>query len=514
MKSRHVIVLSLFILSLSITVVAEQRGDSLLLKDATIYDGSGRPPFRGDVRVSGNRITTVGKALRPRRGELVRAVEGLALAPGFIDMHSHADSELLDVPEADVAVRQGITTVLVGQDGGSEFPLAEFLAKLEKLRPGINVATMVGHATIRQQVMGKDLFRPATATEVARMGQLAEQEMAAGAFGLSTGLEYEQAHFSTTEEVVGLARVAARHGGFYISHVRDEANRVFESFRELIEIGARAGLPAEITHIKLAAPVVLKQAAVQMPGIFAEAERQGVDLVADVYPYTYWHSTLKVIVLDRDYFNRERVEKAIADNGGAERLRIAKFALRPELESKTLAQIASEWKVDPAEVFMRVVKMGEEAKDPDDGDATVLGESMVEEDIRWFVAHPRIMFCTDGQLRGRHPRGAGAMPRILGRYVREQKVLPLEEAIRKMTSLPALRLGLRDRGRILPGYIADIVIFDPQTVSDRATVEAPLAPPIGIEAVMVGGRFAVEKGELSAERNGQVLRRQARSSKP
>lgn len=502
------------LLALLTTSAAQQTGNTLLLKNATIYDGSGKPGFRGDVRVRGTHVVEVAPSLRADKSEAVRDLNGLALAPGFIDMHSHADSDLLEVPSADVAVRQGITTVLVGQDGGSEFPLSEFFSKLEKLRPGVNVASMVGHASLRQQVMGKDLFRAATADELPRMRSLAEQEMAAGAFGLSSGLEYEQAHFSTTDEVVELARVAARHGGFYISHVRDEANRVFASFRELIEIGARAGLPAEITHIKLAAPPVLKQAATQMPAIFAEAERRGVDLAADVYPYTYWHSTLKVIVLDRDYFNREKVVKAIADNGTAARLRIANFALRPELEGKSLAQIAAEWKVDAAEVFMRIVRMGEEAAGRDDADATVLGESMVEEDIRWFIAHPRIMFCTDGQLRGRHPRGAGAMPRILGRYVREQKVITLEEAIRKLTSLPASRLGLRDRGKVAPGFVADLVIFDPQTIIDRSTVEEPLAPPVGIEAVLVGGKFAVDKGQLTGERNGQVLRRTPPPSRP
>jgi N-acyl-D-amino-acid deacylase len=313
--------------------------------------------------------------------------------------------------------------------------------------------------------------------------------------------------------VVELARVAARHGGFYISHVRDESNNVFASFRELVDIGAQSGLPAEITHIKLAAPPVLKQAAEKMPAIFAEAERRGVDLAADVYPYTYWHSTLKVIVLDRDYFNREKVVKAIADNGGAERLRIAHFRLQPQLENKTLAQIAGEWQVDPAEVFMRIVRMGEEAKDKEEADATVLGESMVEEDIRWFIAHRRIMFCTDGQLRGRHPRGAGAMPRILGRYVREQRVIPLQEAIRKLTSLPASRLGLDDRGRISKGYIADLVIFDPARIADRSTIEEPLAPPAGIAAVIVGGAFAVENNKLTGVRNGQVLRRKAASKR-
>jgi N-acyl-D-amino-acid deacylase len=492
---------------------SQQSSGSLLLRNATIYDGSGEAPFRGDVRISGAQIVEVGPSLRQRSGEHVRDLNGMALAPGFIDMHSHADSELLKVPDAEVAVRQGITTVLVGQDGGSEFPLSDFFANLEKLRPGINVASMVGHATLRMQVLGKDLFRAATADEIARMRSLAEQEMAAGAFGLSSGLEYEEAHFATTAEVVELARVAARHGGCYISHVRDESNNVFASFRELVDIGAQSGLPAEITHIKLAAPPVLKQAAEKMPAIFAEAERRGVDLAADVYPYTYWHSTLKVIVLDRDYFNREKVVKAIADNGGAERLRIAHFRLQPQLENKTLAQIAGEWQVDPAEVFMRIVRMGEEAKDKEEADATVLGESMVEEDIRWFIAHPRIMFCTDGQLRGRHPRGAGAMPRILGRYVREQRVIPLQEAIRKLTSLPASRLGLDDRGRISKGYIADLVIFDPARIADRSTIEEPLAPPAGIAAVIVGGAFAVENNKLTGVRNGQVLRRKAASKR-
>ena len=225
--------------------------ENLLLTNVTIYDGFEKPPTHGDVRITGDRITEVGPHLTPHKNERVIDEHGLALSPGFIDMHSHADRKIFDDPAAESAVRQGITTVVVGQDGDSIYPLAEFLSKLDAHPATINVASMVGHGTLREQVMGKDLFRPATPAEISHMKELVAQEMKSGAFGLSTGLEYDAGHASTTEEVIELSKVAAQFDGFYISHVRDEGNQVFDSFDEILRIGREAKLPVEITHIKL-----------------------------------------------------------------------------------------------------------------------------------------------------------------------------------------------------------------------------------------------------------------------
>lgn len=479
----------------------------ILLKNVVIYDGSGKKAHRGDVRIHGDRIAAVGH-LKPEPGEQVRDEHGLALAPGFIDMHSHADSGIFDDLNAENVVRQGITTVFVGQDGESQYPLADFFAKLEKQPASMNFASMAGHGTLREQVMGKgkELLRPSRPEELERMKHLLAQEMQAGAYGLSSGLEYDAGHFATTDEMVALSSVAAQFGGFYISHVRDEGNKVFESFQEILEIGRGAHIPVEISHIKLATTPVWHMAPTRMPRIFAEAKASGVDLKADVYPYTYWQSTLRVIVLDRDYFNQAKVAKVIAENGGADHIRLARFQPDPSLAGKTLDQIAKQWGVTPAEAYGRLVKStmpGADGKTPEEG---IIATTMSEDDVRWFIANPHIMFCTDGALHDRHPRGAGAFPRVLGRYVREEKVLSLPAAIHKMTAMPAAQLGLRDRGRVAPGYIADLVVFDPATVIDRSTVSDPEAPPQGIPQVMVSGVWVVDGGKVTGAHPGKVLR--------
>ena len=478
-----------------------------LLSGATIYDGSGGAPYTGSVRVEGGRIRAVGRTLRARPGETVRSLAGFALAPGFIDMHSHADRGLAAMPGAETVVRQGITTVLVGQDGYSPYPLADFFAEIKKNPVALNVAAMVGHTALREQAMKPDTNRAATAAEIRTMRRLLAQEMNTGAFGLSTGLEYAGAYSATTAEVIALARVAAARGGFYISHVRDEGNAVFDAFAEVIAIGRGARIPVEISHIKLGTVPVWNQAATRIPKLFAEARRVGVDLTADVYPYTYWQSTLRVIVPDRDYFNATKVERAIADNGGAARIRFAAYEPDPTLAGLTLAEVARRWQLSPTDAFMRVVRETEPGPDGRSKAENVIVESMSEADVRWLVAAPNITYCTDGELAGSHPRGAGSFPRILGRYVREEGALPLALAVRKLTALPAARLGLRERGRIQPEAWADLVVFDPRQVRDQATIEEPLAAPEGIAGVMVNGRWVIDGGKPTGARPGQVLRR-------
>jgi N-acyl-D-amino-acid deacylase len=479
----------------------------LLLTNATVYDGSGSAPQVRDVRIHGDRIAAVAPHLKPAPGETVRDLRGLALAPGFIDMHSHGDRGLLEDLDAATIARQGVTSIFVGQDGESHFPLHEYYARLAATPAAINVASMIGHATLREQVLGNDLYRAATPAEVTRMRTLLASELKAGAFGLSTGLEYEQAHFATTEEVIDLSRVAAASGGFYISHVRDEANQVFDSFDEILRIGREAHIPVEITHIKLGATNVWHQAATRMPAYFAAAKRDHIDLTADVYPYTYWHSTIRVIIPDRDFYNARKVAAAISDNGGAAAIRLVRYTPEPALAGQTLAEIAARWQVTPVDAYMRIVKATAAEIEPGaEGMEEIIATSMSEDDVRWFIAQPAIMFCSDGELHGSHPRGAGTFPRILGRYVREEKLLTLESAIHKMTELPARRLGLPDRGRVLADYIADLVVFDPATVIDHATIEHPEAAPSGIPSVMVAGDWVIDEGRVTGRHPGRVLR--------
>lgn len=480
----------------------------VLLKNATVYDGTGGKAVRADVRVQGDRIVKVSPLLQPLKGEKVRDLHGLALAPGFIDMHSHADELILEDRDAENTVRQGITTAVVGQDGGSAFPLADFLAKVEKTPPSINIASMVGHGTLRRQGMAPgNQLRPATPEELAKMKELLARELKAGAFGLSSGLEYDPGHFATTEELIELSELAAATGGFYISHVRDEGDGALTSFRELVEIGKGGGLPAEITHIKLASTAVWHKYP-EVDALFAQAQKQGVRLWADVYPYTFWQSNIRVIILDRDYYNPKTVAKALADNGGPDRIYFTAYKKNPALVGKTLAQVARLWGVSPIDAYIRAVK--ETAPNPDEkpeDEATIMAEAMHEDDVKAFIADPRVTFCSDGGLHDLHPRGAGSFPRILGKYVREEKVLTLEQAIRKMTGLPAEHLGLADRGTIAEGKVADLVIFNPATVLDGSSIAQPMAPPKGIEAVMVGGEWVVEGNQMTGAHPGKVLRR-------
>ena len=478
----------------------------VLIQNAHVYDGTGKPPYTADVRVHAGRITAVGLHLQLSAGEMQRDAKGLALSPGFIDMHTHADQGLLKDLDAATVSRQGVTTIFIGQDGQSHFPLRDYYAQLMKTPPAINVASMIGHATLREQIMGKDLYRASTSAELARMKVLLAQELRAGAFGLSTGLEYEEGHFATTEEVVELSKVAAAHGGFYISHVRDEANHTFESFDEVLKIGREAHIPVEITHIKLGSTRLWHMAATRMPDYFATAKRDHVNLMADVYPYTYWHSTIRVLMPDRDYDNMGKVAQALADNGGAGAIRLVRYTPEPALAGKTLQEIAATWKLTPAESYVRIVHATNAEVGAHDHMELVIVTSMSDDDGRWFISQPQIMFCSDGELHGAHPRGAGSFPRILGHYVREQKVLSLEAAIHKMTGLPAHQLGLKDRGRIAAGYIADLVLFDPAVVIDRSTIDSPEAPPLGIPAVMVSGEWVIDNGLPTGNHPGRVLR--------
>lgn len=505
MPFRHSLPLLACLAALGALVPLRPQGDStsLLIAGGTVIDGTGARGRRADVRIVGDTIAEVGN-LTPRAGERVIDARGLAVAPGFIDTHSHADGGLLEMPDAETQIRQGITTAIVGQDGGSHVPLDRWLAELEKRRVALNIASFVGHGTIRRKVMGDDFQRPATPEEVRKMAALIEQEMQAGALGLSTGLEYDHGFYSTTEEVIECARAAAKHGGIYISHVRDEENEALESFRELIRIAEEARLPAQISHIKLGSSNVWGRAK-EVVKMIEEANRRGLDITADVYPYVYWQSSITVIIPTRDYDDRTAWEKGLAEIGGAGHVLLTTYTPDPSWQGKTIAEIARMTGRDPVSVIQEIVR---KTHGPDaHGSASVVVTAMTEDDLKQFLAARRIMFCSDGGLRGSHPRGAGTYPRILGRYVREQRILPLEEAIRKMTSLPAWRMGLCDRGLLKPGMKADIVIFNPRTVIDTATTAHPTSAPVGLSHVLVNGTLVLEGGKMTGERPGRALRR-------
>lgn len=490
--------------NLLVIPLALAAANSILIKGGTVYDGSGGRGKVEDVRVVGDTITDVGH-LRARSGEHVINAKGFAVTPGFIDSHSHADFGIRSYPDAESQVRQGITTAVVGQDGIWFGPVKPYLVGIEKVHPAINFAAFSGEGGIRGKAMGKDFERVARPDEIEKMKALVEQDMKDGALGLSTGLEYNPGYYSSTEELIALGKVAAKYHGIYISHVRDETNGEIGAFQELIRIGKESGMPAQISHIKLAVA--------SMWGKFDEVEQlftqrgqplpnePWMSLTADVYPYLYWSSTISVLTNSRDWSNKKVWEDGLRDVGGAQNVRLVRYSIDPAWVGKTLAEISKLTGKDPAGLIMEIIDKTKDGK----GNEGIVCTAMREEDLKRFIAMPEIMFCTDGEIKGRHPRGAGSFPRIFGRYVREQHVISLGEAVRKATALPAWRFRLNDRGRIAKGMKADIVVFNPKTIIDKATPENPTALSTGIVDMLVNGVPVLENDRMTGQRGGRAL---------
>jgi N-acyl-D-amino-acid deacylase len=480
-----------------------------LVVNARVLDGSGGPARPASVRIVGDQITGVGD-LQAVAGDRVVDARGLTLAPGFIDTHSHHDRGLLEQRDALAVVSQGVTTIVAGQDGGSRIPLAEFFARLERTPAAVNVASYVGHGTVRSTVMGDDFRRVATPAEMGRMREIVEAEMRAGALGLSTGLEYDPGIYSSRGEVLELARAVAPFGGRYISHVRSEDRAFWQAIDEIVAIGREARIAVQISHVKLAMRSLWGQTD-SLLRVLERARAGGVDVTADVYPYTYWQSTLTVLFPERDFANRATAEFVLREVAAAEGLLLSRFAPDTTYVGKTVADIARLRRTDAATTLMALIRETEEAERAGrPSDESVIGTSMAERDVARLIAWPHANICSDGELAGRHPRGFGAFPRVLGRYVREQGLISLPEAVRKMTSLSAAHMGIVDRGRIAPGYFADLVLFDPATVIDRATPTAPRETAVGIRTVWVNGDVVYDAGAVTGRYPGRVVRRAGR----
>jgi N-acyl-D-amino-acid deacylase len=472
---------------------------STVIINAQVADGTGTPLRKANVRITEDRITAIGN-FEPARGDAVIDAKGLVLAPGFIDIHNHSEDGLDRDPLATTQIAQGITTVLLGADGGSPWPIGSWLDQRRGKPVALNLAVAVGHATVREQVLQQDFRRVARPTEVTAMAKLVEQGMSEGAIGLSSGLEYDVASYSSTEEMVAVAAAAAKHGGFYMTHVRDEADRSFEALREEIAIGQRARIPVQHSHIKLGTVNVWGKAAEYVREI-EDARRAGLDFLADCYPYDAWFSTIKVLVPDKQYESPSSVKEALAAVGGAGNVTIANFAANKRYEQQTIEQLAQNEHIDAIEMFIRIIREGNAAND----DALIVAKSMTDADIELFYKQPWVMVASDGGIDLRHPRGAGTFPRVLGRFVREKHWFTLPEAIRKMTALPASRMGLRDRGTLRKGTFADLVLFDPETVLDRATFAQPMELPVGIKAVFVNGVQVWSEDRPTGAKPGRVL---------
>ncbi len=478
---------------------SQQNRASLLILNAQVADGTGAPLRKANVRIALNRIIGIGE-LQPEKGEPTVDAKGLVLAPGFIDIHNHSTEGLQEDPLAETQISQGITTLIVGADGDSPWPLINWVRLQQQKPAAVNVGVLAGHATIREQVMGKDFKRVATAEEMAKMEVMVGQAMNQEALGLSSGLEYEVGSYSATGEVISMSKVVAQRGGFYMTHIRDEADKSFEALDEEITIGEKAHIPLEHSHIKLGTVGVWGKAPEYIK-VIEKARSRGVDFLADCYPYDAWGSNFKVLVPDKQYENAKSVAKALDDVGGASHITITSFTPNKSYEGHTLADLATSSGVTPVEMYIRIIREGDKANT----EAEIIGQSMIENDIKAFYQQPWVMVASDGGIGSAHPRGAGSFPRVLGVFVREKHWLTLPEAVRKMTSLPAQRLQWKDRGVIREGAVADLVLFNPDTVIDRSTYTDPMALSTGIEKVFVNGTLVWDSGKATGAKPGLVI---------
>jgi N-acyl-D-amino-acid deacylase len=557
MNVRIAIALTLILSTMTpATSVSSKTSDyDLIITNGLIIDGSGRPAFRADLAIKDDRIVRIGN-LRGAGAKRTIDAKGQVVAPGFIDMLGQSETYLLIDPRAMSKVMMGVTTEITGE-GESIAPvndrilkeqedfnrryqltvdwrtLGEYFSRLGKQGAGVNLGTFVGATQVREYVIGYD-DRPPTPLELEQMKKLVAEAMKDGALGVSTSLQYVPARFAKTEEIVELAKVAHQYGGIYITHQRSEANAIDDSMKEVFEIARRANIPAEIWHFKTA----YQKNWGRMPEMLRRIEaarRQGLKITADVYPYVAGSTSLsaclppwaieggtdRMVARLKDPQTRERLKWEISadsktweniylGSGGPGGILIASVVNR-DLESsqgKRLSEVATEQHKDPLDALFDFIIA-------DHGQTGAIFFMMKESDMQAALKSPFVSICTDngaratdGPLAGSksHPRGWGTYPRILGRYVREQHLIPLELAIHKMTGLPAGNLGLARRGLIREGYFADITIFDPKTVIDRATFEEPNQYPVGINFVIVNGQIEVDNGKRTPALAGRVLR--------
>ncbi|GAB3787021.1 hypothetical protein GCM10028818_51260 [Spirosoma horti] len=478
-----------------------------LVTNSRLIDGTGVAARKAAVRLRDNRIWEIGE-LTPFPNEPVTDALGLTLAPGFIDSHSHHVSGLSANPDALALVSQGVTTIVSGQDGGS-YSMDTLAAQLSRQLVAVNIATYTGQATLRQQVMGVNgLYRTAKPTEIARMKGLLRAELGKGSLGLSTGLEYESAFFSSRDEVIQLAQVAADSGGRYMSHIRSEDIGLDDAVDEITQIGRITKMPVQISHLKIALRDKWGQSA-RLLAQLEQARAEGVNITADCYPYDYWMSTLRVLFPKRDYTNATSADFAVNQLFDPRQSVLVRFAANPAYAGKTVDEVAGLRREKPAQTLMGLVAEAAafSNKNPDaEGVEGVMGKSMYEPDVVNFLVWPHTNICSDGATDG-HPRGYGAFTRVLGRYVRDQKAMPLETAIQKMTSLTAENLGLKNRGLVAPGYYADLVLFNPDTVQDKARIGDNKALSTGIEAVWVAGQLVYKDQKATGAHPGVLIRR-------
>ena len=479
---------------------------STIIQNAMIVDGSGSPPYLGSLRIEGQRIKAVG-ALDALPGESIIDAGGLTLAPGFIDSHSHHDRGLKAAKDAVPLLTQGITTAVFGQDGDSHYPIKTFFDHYDASPAAINVASYVGHNTLRAHAMQERQNEAANLEDIERMRAYLAEELAEGALGLSTGLEYEPGLYSSKAEVLTLAQDTAALGGRYISHIRSEDRFLWEAIDEVIDIGRQTGMPVQISHMKLAAKGLWGQSE-ELLARLDEARASGVQITADVYPYEYWQSTMWVLLPDRDPDNLAEIAFVLEELTPVDGIIFMTFEPNPDYVNRSVAEIAELRGTTHVQTFSDLLKEAAAWSAAHEGRSaeTIMGRSMNEADIRTLLTWPHSNVCSDGGYTG-HPRGHGTFPLILARYVREEGLMTLAQAVQAMTIRAAAHLGISNRGLLAPGYQADLVLFDAETVQDHATVRDGQKHSTGVSQVWVNGEIVLSDGRPTGVLSGDVIRR-------
>ncbi len=503
----------------------------LIIKNGLVYDGTQNPPQTQDIAIKADKIVGLGDFSEADALQILDAA-GAAVAPGFIDTHTHLDplDNLLALSNSESQLRQGVTTSIGGPDGRGvplQYGFAAFLDTLSQVGIGINMGFMAGHNKIRKKIMQLENRAP-TEKELDRMKAMADQAMDEGAFGLSTGLKYLPGNFAKIDEVIALSRVVANKGGVYSTHLRDEGIAIMPAIEETIEIGKKANIPIILTHHKVIGKPMWGKSDVTLARV-DKARNNGVNILLDQYPYAASHTGLSVLIPawaraggQEKFIERlsnpesyakikaEIIFNILNDRGGEDlnRIQFARVKWQPNLEGKTLKDwIVMEGKKPTIENGAEYVIKGQR-----NGGASCIYHAMEEKDVEKIMQHPLTMIASDGRLSSPgighpHPRAYGTFPRVLGKYVREKKLLSLQEAIYKMTLFPAKTYGIENRGQLKKGLKADLVIFDPNTIIDKATFIQPHQYPVGISHVLVNGKWSIKNGEFLNKMNGVILRK-------
>ena len=494
-----------------------------VVRHGRVVDGTGNPAYFADVGIKNGRVAVIGRVDAKARNEI--DATGMIVAPGFIDVHTHAD-EIAEHPRAENFLRMGVTTLVVGNCGTSTLDVRRFFDDIKRQRISPNVATLIGHNSIREKVMGGSFDRPPTAKELAQMKSLVTQAMRDGAVGLSTGLIYLPGVFSKPEEIVELAKVVAPFDGIYASHMRHEDAQIYDALDEVFRVAREAHVRAEVSHIKLSGEKSWGQAD-QVLAYLDQARAEGLDITEDQYAYTASSTTMRQLIPD-DAFDGGKTHFLALIAAPAEKAKLA-ARIKEKIQARgredfAYAVIAS-YPQDPSLNGLNIVQAAKQSRGSDslddqieliltleqNGGASGVFHGMTEADLQKFMRHPNTMIACDSGLRefGKdvpHPRGYGNNARVLGRYVREMKTLRLEDAVRKMTSLPANTFRLKDRGLLKEGFWADIVVFDPEKITDPATYNDPHHYASGIPYVLVNGVAVIAKGTHTGAKPGMGLR--------